>query len=152
MINKNYEKALSEVRIILKKTDENLLYRIPQNFLNFIENNCDTKHKVPSIDINRKLEEQGFLDETLTILSLIYRNYWCNEQQRKEYDEIAKKNEQKLQEKIREKYSPDKIFEEKESQKERIERNVELQQALVEYKVSIFEKICLKLKSFFMKK
>ncbi len=151
MENKKYDKAFSEIRVILENTEEELVHKIPKSFRNFIEENYDKNYKVPFINVNRKIDEQGLLDETMTIISLIYRNYWCDEMQRKEYDEIVRKNELKLQEEIRERYNPDKIFERNIKKEEIEEENKMMQQDLVVYKESMFNKIWLKIKNIFRK-
>lgn len=146
MKNKSYDKAFSEVRVILRNTEEELVNRIPKSFKNFIEQNYDKNYEVPQINVNKKLDEQGLLDETVTIISLIYRNYWCNESEREEYDKLVKNNEWKLQEELREKYNPDNLFKKKEESEE---ENLAVQQAMIAYKEPVFKRIWLKIKSIF---
>lgn len=152
MKDKNYNKAFSEVRFILKNTEEELINKIPKSFKTFIEENYDPDYKVPEINVNKKLDKQGLLEETIVILALIYRNYWCDETEREQYDEIIKKNEIKLQREIREKYNPDNIF--KSNIKEDIDSEngkvLEVQQSLAIHQKSIWKRIWIKIKNIFM--
>lgn len=82
MTNNTYPNALKEVYDILENTDEELLNKIPQNFIEFIHENMNPQYKSnidPSIDIDK----QTLLYETSAILSLIYRSYWATEDEKK---------------------------------------------------------------------
>ncbi|MGN1297835.1 MAG: hypothetical protein ACI4VH_05380 [Clostridia bacterium] len=48
--------------------------------------------------------------KTKTLLTIIYREYWCNEEERTELDKILIENDAKHETEIREKYNPDNIF------------------------------------------
>ena len=72
-----YENALAEVDSILKLMPEDLLHKIPNSFLNFIAQK-KSKSYIPNLDFDLSLDEQNLLEETRTILSLIYRSYLCN--------------------------------------------------------------------------
>lgn len=41
------------------------------------------------------LEDMELLPETKGLLAMIYRNYWCTEEERKEYDRILMENDRK---------------------------------------------------------
>lgn len=82
MTNNTYPNALKEVYDILENTDEELVNKIPKNFMEFIHENMNTKyqsHINPNIDIDK----QTLLYETSAILSLIYHNYWATEDEKK---------------------------------------------------------------------
>lgn len=82
-MKEKYRQALSEVYIILKNTDEEIRNKIPDKFIEFIKNNMDNNHKF-EIELGKELVEQNLMLETKQILALIYRDYICEEKERKE--------------------------------------------------------------------
>ena len=145
-----YARAFYEVNDILKYTDEELMKKVPKSFLQFLRDNmCQT------IDFNLiegiSLDRQIILPETEAILSLMYRSYWCTEEEKIEFkrnSEIADSNET---EEIKQDY-PTKIEDMlKKQMEERQEDN--LQTALVDTgKEGFFRKIIKKITSIFKKK
>ncbi len=75
--------AYSEVYNIINHFEKELYAKIPQSFINAIEKNRDLNYKV-NIDYTKTINEQELLRETRVILSLIYRDYLCTDEQRKE--------------------------------------------------------------------
>lgn len=75
--------AYSEVYNIINHFEKELYAKIPQSFINAIEKNRDLNYKV-NIDYTKTINEQELLRETIVILSLIYRDYLCTDEQRKE--------------------------------------------------------------------
>ena len=73
--------AYSEVYNIINHFEKELYDKIPQSFINAIEKNRDLNYKV-NIDYTKTIQE--LLRETRVILSLIYRDYLCTDEQRKE--------------------------------------------------------------------
>lgn len=88
-----YQNALAEVDEILKLMSKDLLHKIPDSFIKFVEQN-KSKTYITNLNLELSLREQNLLKETRTILSLIYRSYLCNsEQSRKlEIDDIIELN------------------------------------------------------------
>ena len=148
---KEFARALSEIDFILKNTDENLQKKIPQSFWNYIEENKDEEYQV-TIDMNIPLENQNIREDTINLMAIVYRNYFCTLDEKKEYDEILNQNEQKYQEN----YSYENLFKsnkvEEQVQKEQQTENVQI----IEYKEeNIFNRILNKIKSIlnvFLKK
>ena len=75
MKDETYGNALKEVYDILKNTDEELIQKIPQKFLNFVKENMNQEY-ISNIDYNAEIDKQKLLPETEAILSLIYKSYW----------------------------------------------------------------------------
>ena len=104
-----YENALAEVDSILKLMPEDLLHKIPKSFLDFVAQK-KSKSYITNLDLDKPLNEQNLLKETRAILSLIYRSYLCDSEQRRklEIDDIIelKKNQMELNQK----YSYDNLF------------------------------------------
>ena len=143
-----YRQCLTEVNFILQHTEETYLKKIPLKFRKFLLDNEDKNYKV-SFDVNKDFGEWKLKPKTKSLLALIYRDYFCNLEQKNAYDKIIRENQQKREEELREKYNPDNIFK-KHIQENKIEENsVENEIALVEYKESIFDRFINKIKSIF---
>lgn len=151
-MNVDYKEAVGEVLIILEHTEESLINKIPKQLLEF------WKEIVPKdfnfeIDTTKSLDELNLKPKTKALIAMIYRNYWCTPEERKEYDRILKENEEKFQEAARQKYNPDDIFKPIVKQPEvladepKIEKENEANIML--YKENIFTKIIQKIKSIF---
>ncbi len=139
---KEISKALSEVDFILKYTDENLRKKVPQSFWDYIEENKDEEYQV-TLDLNLPLENQNLREDTVNLMAIIYRNYFCTVDEKKEYDEILNQNEQKYQEK----YSYENLFKSNKIEEEQIE-DVQM----IEYKEeTVWIKIVNKFKLFLKK-
>lgn len=101
-------KAFSEVDTILEYSNEEIRNKIPNDFILLIKNNKDVNHKLV-LDEKKPLNEQKLLIKTREILALIYRDYLCSEDERKE---LIRVNNQKLEE-INKKYDIQNIFEQR---------------------------------------
>lgn len=82
MNKENYGKALKEVYMILKSVGKEVRNKIPGDMLSFIEKNMDKEYFF-ILDEKVDLEKQAFMDETLGIISLIWRDYLCSDSERK---------------------------------------------------------------------
>lgn len=99
MIDEIYKNSFKEVYDILENTEEDLLSKIPNSFMNFIKNNMNVDYKT-SINLNETIDKQHLLKETEAILSLIYRSYWATDEEKNEFAkkdnlELIKEQEQK---------------------------------------------------------
>ena len=83
MIDEIYKNSFKEVYDILENTEEDLLSKIPNSFMNFIKNNMNVDYKT-SINLNETIDKQHLLKETEAILSLIYRSYWATDEEKNE--------------------------------------------------------------------
>ena len=148
-----YKQSLSELNKILHYMDGSYFNKLPEKFIKFVENNMDKDYR-PNISENIPISEQELKKDTKVLLSLLYRNYWCDEEEKErlKQEDIIKKIE--YEKELREKYNPDNIF--KDSKK--IEVTVEnddvenRETALVEYsEMKWYRKIFNKILSFFKK-
>lgn len=78
-----YREALTEVNEILKYLSEDLLKKIPEEIIDNIKENMSTSYEL-KYDNTKGLNEQNLKQETRAILSVIYRDYICNEYMKKE--------------------------------------------------------------------
>lgn len=72
---KKYNKALSEVDVILKNMPNELANKIPNNFKNMVN---EEKDKNYNPKVNDLVIKENLLPETIIILGLIYRDYLCS--------------------------------------------------------------------------
>lgn len=149
MENIIHSNALYQISEILKYVDDSLKNKIPEKFINYIESNKSKDYNW-EIDTNLPLEEQDLLQPTKEILTVIYRNYICNNSEREELDKVLNENEINYQNELREKYNPDNIFKKrnKNIEPEQVENDTT---SIVVYKESFFKKILSKIKLFFHK-
>lgn len=111
-MKQEYRQAFTEVYNIFELMPSEILNKIPQELYSLIKEERD-KDYFP--DIKEPLENQKLKNETIIILGLIYRDFLCLPEER---IRLQKKDAKELQEaqrifeeEIREKYNPDKIFE-----------------------------------------
>lgn len=129
MITKEYAEAYAEIDEILGYLPDEYVNKIPVKLREFYKKAKD-KEYVSKIDPYKTLDNQDMKHTTKVLLTIIYREYWCNEEEKAELDKILVKNDQKHEAEIREKCNPDNIFKKK-SNTEEIEKIEET--ALVNY-------------------
>lgn len=113
---KEYSKALAEVSEILKYTQKEVIDKIPQKFLDFIEKNKDKEHKLV-LKEDKNLLEQDLKPETKEIIALIYRDYVCDQEERENIIKESILQREKIEKEKNEKYKIDfdKIKEQRET-------------------------------------
>ena len=152
MTDVEYRNTLFEVSEILKILDNSLVQKIPEKVKQEIETNKAQNYNF-EYDLNKGIDEQKILKTTEKYLTMLFLRYWCTEEEKTEVLKAMNENEKKYQAEIREKYNPDKVFENK---KETIS-NVEEQKNECEnvqmtvYKENIFSKILKFVKNMFSK-
>ena len=147
--SEEYSKALKEVYIILKALGEEIKEKIPENVLGFIEENMDKKYFFV-LDDAIALEDQDLRDETLGIISLLWRDYICSPEEKQRLKEQDVKVKISEENKLNEKYNYDDLFNKKRNRSEKIKEPENF--ALVDKKETIFGRIINFLKSIFIRK
>ena len=103
--------AYVELLEILKRVDEKLVEKIPEDLLRFFNRNKSQEYEYV-YDDNKSLSEQNLSSLTLSILAMLNLNYWCeSEEHKQELLNRYNENEDRYQEELRQKYNPDTIFE-----------------------------------------
>ena len=107
-----YRQAFAEVLEVLKNSNQNIIEKIPEKFIAFLNKNKDNDYIV-NIDFFDKNWENFVKKETRAILALIYRDYIVSSEERKKL--LVEENEEqiKIENELREKYNPDDIFRKK---------------------------------------
>ena len=109
MVTKEFAEASAEINEILKYMPKEEVEKIPSKLREFFRE-ISSKDYVTNINPNIPLDKQQIKEKTKDIIALIYRNYWCSEEERKELDQKLIENDKKFEEELREKYNPDNIF------------------------------------------
>ena len=109
MVTKEFAEASAEINEIFKYLPKEEVEKIPSKLRDFFKE-VSSKDYVTNINPNMPLDKQQIKEKTKDIIALIYRNYWCSEEERKELDQKLIENDKKFEEELREKYNPDNIF------------------------------------------
>ena len=117
-MKQEYMEAFSEVDEILKIMPTALSNKIPQKFKEIIKRE-KAKNYIPNI--SEPIEKCSLREETIIILALIYRDFLCNEEERKELKSRDAQALKIFEEELREKYNPDDIFKKKKDRKQEME-------------------------------
>ncbi len=116
MFDNEFDKrAFSEIIEILDHTDKQLVEKIPDNFIKFLFENRDKEYKV-EINFFDENWDETILEETKAILALIYRDYIVSVEERNNLLIEEKREQEKLEIELREKYNPDNLFKNKQSE------------------------------------
>ena len=150
MENIEYSNSLYQINEILKYMTPNLKARIPKKVISYFENNKSQEYSW-TIDKALPLEKQDLLPTTKEILTVLYRDFICDDIERVKLEKTLSDNEIKYQEELREKYNPDNIFKDRQKNIEVTEQEVEDTTAIVTYKETFLSKIINKIKLFFNK-
>ena len=149
-MKQTYEKAFAEIDDILNLMPTQLKNKIPIKFRNMIRDKKSVDYKP---NIKEPFEEQELMEETTIILGLIYRDFLCDEEEKRKLKAEDAQNAKELEEELREKYNPDNIFKNKNDNNtfdEDIPKNEEtsIGMQMVEYKEPIFKRIVNKILEF----
>ena len=148
MKNIEYSNSLYQINEILKYMEPNLKARIPKKFISYFENNKSQEYSW-TIDKSQPLEKQDLLPTTKEILTVLYKEFICDDIEKIELEKTLSNNEIKYQEKLREKYNPDNIFEDRKSNPKT--EQIENENTSIAYKESFFSKLINKIKLIFSK-
>ena len=149
MENIEYSNSLYQINEILKYVTPNLKARIPKKVISYIQNN-KSKDFNWKIDKALPLEKQELLPTTRELITVLYKDYMCDDIARLKLNKVLKENQIKYKNEVREKYNPDNIFKERNRSYETNKRTIENNE-IVSYKESFLSKIINKLKSYFYK-
>ena len=149
----NTRQAYSEVDEFLGLVTEEEKNQIPKKLRDFFREEKDINyHK--NINPNIPIKEQNLKEETLAIIALLMIQYWYKDESKKQkLLEVLDENERKYQEALKEKYNPDKIFNNKNDNNafdDTVPENEEISvgMQIVEYKEPIFKRIVNKILEF----
>ena len=109
MVSYELAEASAELNELLKYFPTSYVEKIPFKLRCFFEK-IAIKNPTFKIDAYHSLKEQNLKEKTKDLIAILYRNYWCSENERISLDKKLNINEKEHNEKIRNLYNPDKIF------------------------------------------
>lgn len=110
-----YKKSFAEVYEILKIIPMEILNKIPQKLKDIIEKERDRNYHVI---IKEPLNIEDFQYETIVFLGMIYRDFLCSEEERKNLQEEDIQLRKKYEEELRQKYNTDNLFNKRQKSQE----------------------------------
>ena len=100
----------SEVHSILKILGKEYMEKLPKTILKIIIESREENYN-PKYDLSIPLKNQDINRKSIAMITLLHYNYWCETQEEKsKLKKMLEENEEKYQKEIKEKYSNDKIF------------------------------------------
>lgn len=145
MVTKELREAAVEINSIFENMSIDLLNKIPQNFREFFNKIASKDYKF-QYDKRVRLNEQKLLPKTKGILAFIYRDYLCDEIEKKKYNKEYNRVLMLKEIEKQEKYNANDIF------KKRKNEGSNINTLPIKYKkMSLFRKIFEKLKSILKK-
>ena len=147
----NIARAYSEVDAILEKMDKANVEKIPIKLRKMFKEEKDVEYQ-NKIDIYNKVQKKELEPKTLTLLAMLYLNYWCeNDEEENSLIKQYAENDRKSEEETREKYNPDNLFKNKEKNKEQIANNSTETSLIIVEKEKWYKKIFNFIKKFIKK-
>lgn len=140
-ISLSQRKAYSEVDEFLNMLNSDYRNRIPSELREFFKKEKDESY-VKKIDPYMSIESQNLMEEALTIILWLNLEYWANPEEKELLEKIYENNQKIYEEEQREKYSVDKLFDNKKT---------ENTQMIINKKDNFFIRLIKKIKSIFKK-
>lgn len=137
--------AYKEIYEILKIFPSELVNKVPKDKIDFFYKNMDNNYEYNIL--KETFDGQTMLEETAAILTILFRDYWSNKEQKEKLINFTKNAQSIVEKEDREKYNPDNIFKKRNREDEIKENTIQNEVALVEYKESVFKKFINKIKS-----
>ena len=109
MLSKRYAEASCEVLNILNHMSKEDLLKVSCKFIDFLRTNASRDY-IPNLDYSKNLKDMNLKEETRALLSIMYKKYWCSEEEKQVLQKRSFINEQIHQRELRERYNPDDIF------------------------------------------
>ncbi|MBP3255913.1 MAG: hypothetical protein J6M60_05445 [Clostridia bacterium] len=106
-MEEKYKEAFAEMSEIFKLMPQSMVNKIPKGFRDIIEKEKSTTFET---NIKEPFEKCKLKEETVILMALIYRDFLCPEEERKELQKRDAEELKKAEEELREKYSTDKLF------------------------------------------
>lgn len=116
MEDTNYECALYQVNEVIKHMEESLKNKIPENYISYIEKN-KAKNYNWVYNESQELYNQDLLPKAKSILTVLYQDFLCENEEKERLETILLKNENQFQEQAKKKYSTDNLFKNKNLEK-----------------------------------
>ena len=117
-MNKELSEAAVELNVILDNTSPEIVNKIPKKFIELMHSIESTTYEF-KYDKTKPLEDQIIKTKTKGLIALIYKDFLCDEKEKKEYLTKVSNVLNEIEQEKREMYNPDDIF------KKRVQGKVE---------------------------
>ena len=101
--------ALKEVAVIINNLIPNDYKKIPKQYIDFFEKNCNKEYEF-NYDKSKSFKEQQLLEETKMLLFVLFEEFGASDKQKSVIQAFKINKSKKLEEIKRKKYNPDSIF------------------------------------------
>ena len=146
-MEQEFKETAVELNSIFDNMSTDILNKIPLKIRNFFKNNASSTYSF-KYDKTKSLNEQNIKDKTRGIIAILYRDYICNDDERKEYNEIYTDFLNKQEEEKRAKYNPNDIFKKEKNEKIEISENTNYLKP-IDNKTNLIKRIFSKIINFF---
>ena len=144
-MDREYNYAVAELLDLLKNTEDELINKVPTNLIDIWKKQVPEDYKSKDMLTEEDWENIELAQKTKALIGMVYRNYWCNAEERKMYDEILRKNEEKRQAELKEKYKEEDLYRPVHQE----EATVDEENEMIVYKDNIIIRIINKIKEIF---
>ncbi len=144
-MDREYNYAVAELLDLLKNTEDELINKVPTNLIDIWEKQVPEDYQSKNLLTEEDWENIELAQKTKALIGMVYRNYWCNAEERKLYDEILRKNEEKRQAELKEKYKEEDLYRPVHQEGATVEEENEM----IVYKDNILTRIINKIKDIF---
>ena len=146
----NSKRSYSEMYEILNILGEDFINRIPKKMYKLIDEERDKDYIPNLLQENGLLDETKISQETIALFAVLNVKYFMdNENQKHEFLNILKANEEKYQAELREKYNSDNIFQNNSKPIIKQSQPVPQDKALAKVNQGFFAKFISKIKERF---
>lgn len=142
--------AAAEAMTVLDYTEISLIAKIPYGIIRVLSDRASEYQGEVKLDFSRDLKEQPISEEAQSILAIIYKDFWCDDQEQERLNSIIKSNEEEYEKELEKKYDPFKEENQVYASPEEVKEESETMTLVVQKKwyVRIFDRIV----RFFRKK
>lgn len=152
MVTTEYKIAYAEILEILKHISKEEQDKIPSNMIEMFKANASEDSNF-IYNPRKTLQEQNVSEIAVSIIAILYRDYWATKEQKQKISNFQNKEREKYKE---EKYDVNDIFKKKNREEVEIEnesKDINKKESLtIVKKQKIFQKIVEKIRSFFSNK
>ena len=135
-----YANAYAEVLEIIDSLSEEAYKKIPEEVIKSFEDKANMDYEF-EYDPNTPFEKQNFLEITKYILAQLFIDYLANDEQKAKLKQKKQYFIQQKEKDAQELYNPNNLFKKKDDTPEETQ--------VIVYKESFFNKLFIKIKSFF---
>lgn len=133
-----YATAYVEILEIIKHMEQKYRDKIPTRLITFFEKNKDSNYKFEFNNIDENANEI-FSQKTIDLLAMLQLKYLATESEKEILNKLLEDNDKKFQAELREKYSSDNLFINKQINIKTEEKENDV--SVVPYKESFFKKL-----------